>query len=109
MNIRKVLSVVLLASMLTSPIAWAASRSVSVRISCTILPSLQVSSPSQSQLTAKSLLRNEAGNTRRPELGVASSGDQIIVGGSLGNQYRIQEKFLKIKEDNIKLYSITAL
>lgn len=83
------------------------SRSATVMVSCTILPSLELSSktpakdhPSLYSVPAQSL---------RNELGIVSQNNQIHVNTNLGNQYRIIETVLKNNGQNVKLYSVTAL
>lgn len=72
--------------------AFANSRSATVRVSCTILPILELSSVApQNSLT------------------MTSQAEQIRVNTNLKNLYRVNEKTLKKSGNNVTLYSVTAL
>ena len=72
----------------------AESRSATVRVSCTILPMIEVSTPDL---------------TPRAELGIVSDNGLISVRTNLGKNYSLAEVSRKTSEGLLKLYSVTAL
>ena len=83
MNINKSLVVVLFLLIILSCPAWAGSRSVSINVSCTILPAIELASTSES----------------RP----------VSVNTNLGNKYDLTEQTVNNGAQTSTLYSVTAL
>ena len=87
---------------------FADSRSATVRVSCTILPMIEVSTlAASSQIMTPFVSAPIA--THRNELGLASDGSLISVKTNLGKNYQMVQSFQKTAEGNIRLYSVTAL
>ena len=95
-----------------SGIVFADSRSATVRVSCTILPMIQISTlTAQNQFSGLTAAPSavESPVTHRDELGLASDGSLISIKTNLGSNYHMVQSFQKTAEGNIKLYSVTAL
>lgn len=82
------------------PSAYADSRSATVRISCTIMPVLEITLP-----TAK----NSAPIASRPEIELQLTGPSVNVNTNLGKDYQLAENLTKTENALIRLYSVTAL
>ena len=90
--------------------ASAQSRSATVMVSVTILPSIELSSAKGSEHPINpSITRRPAVSNPRSLLAITGQKDLIKVSTNLGNQYRIVETLLKIGNNHTKLYSVTAL
>lgn len=91
----------LVAGLLDSPL-WAESRSAMVRVSCTILPMLELSTPLFGPTASDA--------SPRSELGLSSDGGAwVSVKTNLGSNYRMTENFRKTSQGVLKIYSVTAL
>ncbi len=109
MNIKKCALVLLMAICLVpSSTGWAQSRSATIRVSCTILPAIQLSSFSSVQPIAGAQSSSQPSATKN-QLEMMTINNQIQVATNLGKQYSVSEQFLKTSQSNIKLYSVTAL
>ena len=90
--------------------AGAQSRSATVMVSVTILPSIELSSskgskhPINPAITGKPAVKKP-----RSLLAITGQKDLIKVNSNLGNQYRIAETLLKNGKIHTRLYSVTAL
>ena len=71
-------------SLLADTPLFAGSRSATVRVSCTILPMIEI-----------------------PE--ITSDGSAVSVKTNLGRNYALTESFRKTGNDKVKLYSLTVL
>ena len=80
--------------------AYADSRSATVRVSCTIMPVLEITLP-----TAKS----PAPTAPRPEIELQSTGSSVSVNTNLGKDYQLAESLTRTDNALIHLYSVTAL
>ena len=91
-----------------SPV-FADSRSATVRVSCTILPMLEISVPKTADQSSLTPWTSTAKTTDNAGLELKTSGGFVSVGTNLGNAYDVTEAFLNRPEGGIKLYSVTAL
>ena len=90
--------------------ASAQSRSATVMVSVTILPSIELSSlRSSDHPTYPSMTGKPAAGKPRSLLAITKQKDLVKVNTNLGNQYRIVETLLKNGKIHTKLYSVTAL
>ena len=104
-----VVFVPLLALLLNSPVQ-AGSKSATIRVSCTILPALQLSSsPAPQGLAGPSFSNRPAAGDPRSEFAMAAQDSHVYVNTNLGNQYRVNETVMKNNQNSLKLYSVTAL
>ena len=104
-----VILVPVLAWLLNTPV-YAASKSATIRVSCTILPALQLSSsPAAQGLAGSSFPNQPAAGAPRSELAIAAQDSHVYVNTNLGNQYRVNETVIKNNQTSLKLYSVTAL
>ena len=101
--------IVLFLFSLTS-LASADSRSATIRVSCTILPALQVSSSPASQNFGSPWLPTQSTAVApRSELTFAAQNNQIYVSSNLDGHYRVNQTLLRNDLTATKLYSVTAL
>ncbi|GEM_PF-2335224 len=87
--------------------AFADSRSATFRVTCTILPVLEISTLK----TSDQNLIFEPPTTRninRTELELKTTGSMVSVETNLGQNYHLSEVLLKKLEGTVKLYSVTA-
>ena len=102
-----------LATLVASPV-FAYSRSASVRVSCTILPVLEISIPTAKfaaidpgpQLTTAVA---KPQNTSRTAIELKSSGSLVNVNTNLGKAYQLTESLAKNDNNRTHLYSVTAI
>ena len=89
---------------------WAGSKTATIQVSCTILPSIQMSSSPSSQsfssVSSSGYLEEPALPAPRPELALSHDNELIHVNTNLGNNYSVAETLLA---NGGKLYSVTAL
>ena len=111
MNTKNCFSVFLLLALLACSVnSWAESRTATIRVSCTILPALELSTAGSAQGAVLSSDAFQASSpTPRSELAIASLDQQVVVNTNLGDQYRLSEELVKNGNAGIKLYSVTAL
>jgi hypothetical protein len=109
MDYKKVTAVLvslgLFAGFYAIPGAFAASKSVSMRVSCTILPMVELSTASgaaNAASTASTL-------PQRPELGLVSDGALVSIRSNLGGNLRLNETMRRTADGMVRLYSVTAL
>ena len=76
---------------------FAGSKTATIRISCTILPSLELSTSAKQDLAIPT------------ELALMSNNSQVYVHSNLGNDYRMVESLFTNAGKPVKLYSVTAL
>ena len=92
---------------------FAASKSATIQVSCTILPSIEMSSSPASQALVTTAFPGTTeplvASMPRPELGITGQNNQIYVNTNLGKNYRVAETMLKNSGNSVKLYSVTAL
>ena len=91
-----------------TPPVFADSRSATVRVSCTILPMLEISVPKPADHALASW-DSAANTTDRAGLELKTSGGFVSVGTNLGKAYDVAEAFFNRPEGRMKLYSVTAL
>lgn len=91
--------------MFICPRAFAGSRSASVKISCTILPVLEMSTPTFNSSTRNNLA--SSGPKDKIELKLTDS--MVSVNTNLGNNYQLTESLAKGESIPIHYYSVTAL
>jgi hypothetical protein len=84
--------------------ASADTRSATVRVSCTILPMLEISSPK-----TVALPENTLSPSPRPELGLSSAENGVQINTNLGNRYFLTENLENSPQGLLKLYSVTML
>ena len=96
-----------LTTLVASPV-FADSRSATVRVSCTILPMLEISTPKTTDQALTSWA-STAKTTDKDGLELKTSDRFVSVGTNLGNAYDVAEAFFNRPEGRMKLYSVTAL
>ena len=96
-----------LTAFVASPV-FADSRSATVRVSCTILPMLEISMPKTTDQALASWT-STAKTADRAGLELKTTAGFVSVGTNLGKAYDVTEAFLNRPEGRMKLYSITAL
>ena len=110
MNMKNCLSAFLLVVLLAYPVnGWTGSKTATIRVSCTILPALELSTAPFAQGATLSDKFQEPASAPRSELAIASLDRQVVVNTNLGDQYRLSEEWVKIGNTGIRLYSVTAL
>ena len=100
-------SLAILLFTLTCSSVFAESRSATVRVSCTILPMLEISMPKTASQTTSPWALPKA--SLRDELELKTNGSLVNVGTNLGKDYCVSEILLNKPEGRLKLYSVTAL
>ena len=88
--------------------ASAASKSATIKVSCTVLPLIQISSMPSPQSFSPETDAQPGQPPERQELALTGLDSGIYVQTNLGNNYSMIETLLK-EPTPIKLYSITAL
>lgn len=81
--------------------AYADSRTATVRVSCTIMPVLEVTLP-----VIHTALTNMPA---RSEIELKSEGPSVNVNTNLGKDYQLAESFTRTENSLLHLYSVTAL
>ena len=113
MNIKKCLLVFLIAVLaVPSAEVWAGSRSATIRVSCTILPALELSSAFPLQGIVKPSSDASGASSSREDrslLALASQNQEILVSTNLGDNYRLSRVLSKVGSNSVRLYSLTAL
>ena len=106
MGYKKVVTAVALLPVLVlglSSSLWADTRTASVRVSCTIVPMIELSSSPQWFNTALQAKENNS-------LGLSSKGQEVRVNTNLGKKYGMARSSAKAADGTlIKTYSVTAL
>lgn len=109
-NVR-IVAIALMLSAFTLP-AQAASRSATVRVSCTILPVMEVSTPAALQALQNSAF-SQTPVFRAPErtlLGLESNGAPVKINTNLGRGgYQVGETLRTADGHQTRLFSVTAL
>ena len=81
--------------------AYADSRSVAVRVSCTIMPLLEIALP---------VAQMPVSTEPRPRIELRSEESSLVsVNTNLGKDFQLAESVTKIDNALIRLYSVTAL
>lgn len=82
---------------------FADSRSASIKVSCTILPMLEMSLPTPVAAPMTVAQKPEAG------IELKSEGSLIHINTNLGKDYQLMESWVKYDNNRTRLYSIIAL
>jgi hypothetical protein len=89
--------------------AFAASKSVTIRVSCTILPMMELSVPQTAAVRASGPAVTQPALPARPELWLSSADQGVIAKSNLSGNTRLNESFRQTPGGLVKLYSLTAL
>ena len=102
---------ILLCALLIPSVGWTAgSRSVTVQVSCTILPILEITTvPEVQDPVSGSGQASTNPLQTRDELAIDSKNGQVRVHTNLGNRYSFDRQTIKINNREVNLYSLTAL
>lgn len=92
--------------------AEAASKSATIRVSCTVVPIIQISSLSLARPAGSNASNSSFGQTAAPqrtELGMVSQDTSVSVKTNLGKNFQMGESFVKRAGIGTRLVSVTAL
>jgi len=95
-------------SLLADTLLFADTRSATVRVSCTIVPMIEMTAPNTSFQSTTAAVP-EFRSTPRTELGLVSQKGLVSVKTNLGKNYSMIETLEKSDQGLLRLYSITAI
>ena len=106
--------VLAVAGSLATPV-FAGSRTASVRVSCTVLPMLEITLPSvkissvTGQASPLTMAPTTAVPAQRPEIELKSDGPSVRINTNLDGGYQMTESLTRNTNSRIHLYSVTVL